>query len=222
MALETAPAENEVEATAETPSEEVVAEATEAPAEVTEEAPVEAAPEAEASEGEAEEAPSVPETPDAYDIALPEEIKLAGGEAVTFDEKDPMLAEFKAKAHELGLSQEQFTDFLSFGANFLKANLDGISTVTQEAVQEQIAKLGKTPEQQEQRVQNLFSALTKRGNEQGATALMNEVRTVESFEFLEKLLEGANGMGGKRTPAINGTIKERPPIHERLFGQTSR
>lgn len=220
MALEPAAAEDVVETPAEAPSEEPVAEAVEAPvaeAQATEEAPAEAAP-----EGEAEEAPAVPETPDAYDIALPEEIKLAGGEAIKFDEKDPMLNEFKAKAHDLGLTQEQFTDFLSFGANFLKANLDGISTVTQEQVQEQIAKLGKTPEQQEQRVQNLFSALTKRGDEQGATALMNEVRTVESFTFLEKLLEGANGMGGKRTPAINGTIKERPPIHERLFGQTSR
>lgn len=219
MADEAANAETEVEVTAETPSEPVA----ETPAEgtSTEETPsVETAPEGETPEGEGEEdAPTVPE---AYDITLAEEVKLAGGQAITFDAEDPMLKEFQDMARDMGMDQGQFSKFLTLGANFLKTNLDAQTTVTEQQVQAEIAKLGKTPEAATARVEKLSSALAKAGGEQAAFALMNDIRSAEAFEAVEKLVERMNGSGGKRTPALNGTIKERPPIHERLFGSTSQ
>lgn len=218
------PATTEVEVTPEAATNEAAA-SNEAPAA---EAPIEAAPEtpaedqgAEAAtqEGEdGEEKPAVPETPDAYDIALPEEVKLEGGQAIAFNADDPLLKEFQTMAHEMGMDQEGFTKFLSLGANFLKTNIDAQTTVTRQQVQDELGKLGKDEAAQTARVEKLSTALAKVGGEQAAFSIMSDIRSAEAFEAVEKLVERANGSGGKRTPAITGTITETPPLHDRLFG----
>lgn len=217
MADETAVAETEAEVTAETPTDASTAEA-----------PVEAAPEtaaedqgAEAApqEGEGgEEAPSIPET---YDIALAEEVKLAGGQTIAFNAEDPMLKEFEGMAREMGMGQEDFTKFLTLGANFLKSNIDAQTTVSQRQVEEQLGKLGATKEAQTARVEKLSTALSKLGGEQAAFSIMNDIRSAEAFEAIEKMVERANGSGGNRTPAITGSIKGTPPLEQALFGKTS-
>lgn len=220
MADETAVAETEAEVTAEAPTN----------AEAPVEAPVEAAPEtaaedqgAEAApqEGEGESDEQAPSVPDTYDIALAEEVKLAGGQAVTFNAEDPMLKEFEGMARDMGMGQEDFTKFLTLGANFLKSNIDAQTTVSQQQVQEQLGKLGANKEAQTARVEKLSTALAKLGGEQAAFSIMGDIRSAEAFEAVEKLVERANGSGGNRTPALTGSIKAAPALEQALFGKTS-
>lgn len=163
-----------------------------------------------------------PETPDDYSVDLTEDVKLVGGQTISFDANDPLVKEFAAKAHDLGLNQEQFSDLLTMGAKALAGNLDNQVSVTQAQVKEQIEKLGKTPEEQEKRFGNLFASLSRYGTEEGAYALMTDVRQFESFAFLEKLIEQVNTSGGGRTPVLNGAIREQKPLEERLFSQSTK
>lgn len=58
---------------------------------------------------QAEARKGVPETPDAYEIKLDPAV-IPAGDNLQFDDKSPMLAFWRGKAHEMGLSQEGFNE----------------------------------------------------------------------------------------------------------------
>lgn len=165
----------------------------------------------------------VPEAADGYELKLNEEVKLFDGQQVTLNESDPMLPEFYEWAHKNGLNQDAVQEAATLYAKGIAENLKATYTVTQDQVQSEIAKLGDgDPAKAETRVNSLLKSVGKTpAGEEGAFALLKDVRSVEAFEAVEKLMSAINGQGGGRAPALNGAIVERPPLHQRLFGKVS-
>lgn len=227
-------ATEEVETQAETPgattpTTETPVEAQAAPVEAT---PIEIPDEFKGADGNADvalmlsriqelsaPAEGVPDKPEGYELKLNEEVKLFNGQEVQLNDKDPMLPEFFAWAHKNGLSQEAAQEAMTLYAKGQAEMLKQQYSVSNEQVQQEIAKLGANPEQ---RVQSLMSSVGKAiGNEEKAFALISNVRQVEAFEAIESLMNTINGQGGGRAPALNGVIVERPPLHQRLFGKVN-
>lgn len=68
---------------------------------------------------------AVPESQDAYELALPEDFQIPEGLDFSFDPSAEDTAAFKGLAHELGLSQEQASKLLAFDAKRKLAEVQG-------------------------------------------------------------------------------------------------
>lgn len=161
----------------------------------------------------------IPESPEGYELKLNEEIELFDGQKVQLNAEDPALKDFFSWAHKNKINQEAFQEGATLYAKAQAEMLKQQYTVTNQQVQQEIAKLGDNPEA---RISNLMSSVGKAiGSEEGAFALLKDVRSVEAFQAVEKLMGALNGQGGGRAPALNGAIQEQPPLAARLFGKVN-
>lgn len=84
-----------------------------------------------------------PESPDKYALALPEDVKLPEGVEFKFDDANPATADFKAFAHEAGLSQAEVSKLLGIWAKAEGVKLEA-SKAAQAADAERVAAELKT------------------------------------------------------------------------------
>lgn len=83
---------------------------------------------------------SRPQTAEAYEVKLPADFKPPDGVEFKFRDGDPLLSQAKAMAHEMGISQENFSRLLGLYAGAQVADQQQITT----ARNAEIAKLGAT------------------------------------------------------------------------------
>lgn len=152
-----------------------------------------------AADAEPKRAEGVPESADGYELALAEEVKLPNGEAVTLDKDNELLQSFLKDAHAAGMPQEAVTRTLTAFAKEVGSMLNGVGQASQEQINAEMAKIDSDPKQVEAR----WNALTKQLGEtleiDGASKLLEEISSAESFTALEAIVERLTGTGGRST-----------------------
>ena len=162
-----------------------------------------------ADEADAAKAEGVPESADAYELKVSDDIKMPDGTPVELDADNPLIKEFLTNAHEAGWSQDTVSKNLNLFAREMSNVVSGIEAAQKQAVEAEIAKVDEDRKAVEARFTAVENDLSEMVGKDGASALLKDVRTADAFLALEslreKLLEsgarGGDAPGGKRTLA---------------------
>lgn len=148
---------------------------------------------------------ALPQTPDAYKIELPKEFTPPAGIEFKFNDGDPLLAQARAMAHEMGIGQEGFSKLLGLYA--------GSQISTNQAVQTarnaEIAKLGATGPARIDALTTFFGA--QLGEAEGKQ-FMSRILTASDVGIAEKLVAKIAQSGGGFT-----TRGREAPQHEGII-----
>lgn len=145
-------------------------------------------------------------TPDAYKNDLPSDFKAPDGVQFQFRADDPLLSQARTLAHQMGMSQENFSKLLGLYA--------GAQVATQQQVtaarNAEIAKLGATGPARIDALTTFFKA--QLGEAEGAQ-LMSRVFTAKDVEIAEKVVakisgSGAFNAGGREPPEAPGKLSD--------------
>jgi hypothetical protein len=128
---------------------------------------------------------SLPPTPDDYKVELPQDFKTPEGVNFRFKDGDPLLAQARVMAHEMGISQQHFSRLLSLYAGAQVSEQQTINT----ARAAEIAKLGATATA---RVDAIGSWL----NAKGVGPLMSMIANSAHVQMFEKLITDSMRQGG--------------------------
>lgn len=124
----------------------------------------------------------VPEDASGYELKFPDDFEAPDGvEEFTIDPDDPVLADTRAFAKEIGLTQGQFSKMLTFEARRLAAEGQMIA----DRVAEEAKKLG---EGGRERVDNVQAWLKARLGDDLAEALGNQMYLAKQIQAFEKLM----------------------------------
>lgn len=143
---------------------------------------------------------SLPQTPEAYKTELPADFKVPDGINYKFNDADPLLAQARTLAKDLGIPQEGFSKLLGLYA--------GAQVATQQSVNAarnaEIAKLGATGPA---RVDALTTFYKAQLGEAEAGQIMSRVLTASDVHLHEKLVARLASQGGA---TFKGTGREAP------------
>ncbi len=131
-----------------------------------------------AQELQQEQRANVPESPDRYQPDVPQDI-LPEGSEVNIDDNDPILQEFKQKAHDVGLSNEQFNELFQ---TYVKAQVQSLPDVEQE-----VQRLGDYGPQRVERVERWMQTHLSENAQQQMQTLAVNADTVALFEEMMEL-----------------------------------
>lgn len=132
---------------------------------------------------------ALPQTAEAYKIELPADFKAPEGVEYKFIDNDPLLAQAKGMAKEMGLSQDQFSKLLGLYAGSQVSTQGQI----QAARNAEIAKLGPTGPARIDAVTAYYKATL---GDEGAKQMMARVFTASDVALHEKLITRAASQGG--------------------------
>jgi hypothetical protein len=132
---------------------------------------------------------SLPQTPDAYKVELPSDFRVPDGVTFKFNEADPLLAQAKTMAKEMGLGQEQFSKLLSLYAGTQVSTQQQVET----ARNAEIAKLGPTGPARIDALGRFFRATV--GDAEGKQ-VMSRIFTASDVAVMEKLAARYATQGG--------------------------
>lgn len=131
---------------------------------------------------------SLPATPEAYQLALPEGFRAPDGIEVKLDANDPMLKDAQAMAHAKGWSQQDFSDALGVVAT-MKANETAAYEV---AKTKNLEALGaKGPE----RIDAVTRWLNANGSEAEVKPIIATLATAAHVTFFEKIISKLSSQG---------------------------
>jgi hypothetical protein len=132
---------------------------------------------------------SRPQTPDAYKVELPADFKAPEGIKFEFKQDDPLLSQARTMAHEMGISQENFSKLLGLYA--------GAQVATQQQIQTahlaEVNKLGTTGPARVTAITTFFKSIL--GDQEGAQ-LASRMFTARDIEIAEKLVTRFASQGG--------------------------
>lgn len=143
---------------------------------------------------------SLPEKPDAYKVELPADFKPPEGVEFKFNDADPLLAQARTMAHEMGISQEGFSKLLGLYAGSQIASQQAIAN----ARNAEIAKLGTTGPARITALDTFFKA--QLGEAEGRQ-FMSRVLTASDVAIAEKLVAKITNQG---VGNFRGTGREAP------------
>jgi len=152
---------------------------------------------------------SLPQAPAEYKIALPKEWKAPTGIDFKLDEADPLYAQARDFAHEVGMSQEQFER----GIAMIASREVGTELERTTAQTNELKKLGPNATA---RVSALLTWMDARGLGDLQPTLMT-TKIVEAFEKHVQDLEGGTFSSQHREPG--GDAKEIPGFETMTFEQ---
>ena len=167
-----------------------------------------------AADAEPEGAADLPEEAGGYDLSALAEFELEGGGKGSLNAEDPALQDFLKEMHAAGRGQEEVAGILKHAPKLVESVVKGMTSASEEQVEAAIAELG---EGAEARFNTIISGLSARVGEDAANAIMGELRSVKSFEAVERLLEKAEGGPGDRSQDGDGKSPQRS-LGERFFG----
>lgn len=153
---------------------------------------------------------SNPASPDAYKVELPKDFKPPEGVEFKFRDNDPLLAQAKTMAHEMGISQENFSRLLGLYAG---AQVADQATITN-ARNAEIAKLGAAGTARVTAVTTFFKAML--GDQEGAQ-FSSRMFTARDVEIAEKLITRFSSQGGA---PFNGGGRTPPDVPGRVDSAT--
>lgn len=147
-------------------------------------------------------------SPDAYRAVLPADFTPPPGLAFKLNENDPLMAQARTAAHEMGLSQEQFSKLLGIYAGAQVGN-DALVKAGRDA---EIAKLGAMGPA---RVTAVIAGLKGiYGAEQGAR-MARRIFTANDVEDWERVISSRVSQGsgsfrasGREPPEVEGRVDE--------------
>lgn len=142
---------------------------------------------------------SRPQTPDAYKVELPADFTPPQGVEFKFNDADPLLAQARTLAHELGIPQEGFSKLLGLYAGTQVSSQQEVLT----AHNAEVAKLGPTGPARVDAVTTVFKAVL--GEAEGKQ-LASRLFTAADVQIAEKLVAKLTGQG-----TFKGTGREPPP-----------
>jgi hypothetical protein len=130
----------------------------------------------------------VPDTPESYLAELPKEFKLPDGIEYKFDTSSPILADARNWAHSQGLTQQQFSQLLSFHANTQIAE----QVMVGNAAKAEVEKLGAHGTARVTAVDTWLRGTL--GDDLGK-AVRNMMLTAKAVEGIEKLMTKMSSQG---------------------------
>jgi hypothetical protein len=139
-----------------------------------------------------------PEKPELYRAELPSDFALPAGVEYRFDSKDPLVAEARTLAHELGVDQKAFSRLLALHAKSELAE-------AQRSLAEVVAAENSLPNFPARKA-SINSALDGMLSREHAAAIRQGIGSKAAFEALETLIAKVTG----RSPASSV-----PPVSER-------
>jgi len=159
----------------------------------------------------------LPEAPDGYDLALPDDIKGPDGAAFTIDPENEQLKSVLSALHAAKVPQSVVSEILPAYARDVAQMQNSNLEAHAEARNAEIAKLGGEAKANE-RMGGLRAAFTEiLGNEKTALAALDGIGSAASFEAIEKLVSKLNGGDEtRRVPGASGGADR--PLHERMYG----
>ena len=146
---------------------------------------------------------SRPAAPDAYKVELPKDFQAPAGVEFKFNEGDPILAQAKTMAHEMGIGQEDFSKLLGL---YAAAQVTTASS-TASAQQAEIAKLGPTATARIDAIERYYDAVLGAGE---GKAISARLWTAADVQRQEKLIARATNTrsgfstGGREPPPAAG------------------
>jgi hypothetical protein len=149
---------------------------------------------------------SLPSAPEAYKTELPADFKAPEGVKYEFKADDPLLAQARTIAHELGIPQEGFSKLLGLYAGSQVASAQEVTT----ARNAEIAKLGATGPARVDAVTTVFKGLL--GDADG-TLIASRMFTARDVEVMEKLVSRITSQG---SASFKGTGREAPTPQGRV------
>jgi hypothetical protein len=155
---------------------------------------------------------SLPEKADAYRVELPADFKAPEGVKYEFKADDPLLAQARNIAHELGIPQEGFSKLLGLYAGAQVASQQEVTT----ARNAEIAKLGATGPARVDAVATVFKGLL--GDSDGQL-LASRMFTARDVEVMEKLVSRITSQG---SASFKGTGREAPQPAGRVSDEQYR
>lgn len=149
---------------------------------------------------------ALPQTPEAYKAELPTDFKPPDGIDYKFNDADPLLAQARTLAKELGIPQEGFSKLLGLYAGAQVATAQQIQT----AKNAEIAKLGPTGPARVDAVTTVFKATLGEAEGQVLASRMFTAQDVQIAEKLvAKLTQQGNFRGtGREPPSQPGRVSE--------------
>lgn len=145
----------------------------------------------------------LPESPDKYEVKLPEGFQLPDGMTINAD--DPRLPEVRKLAHENGFTQKQFESLLKMDATLKQAEAKQM----QEALTREQGRLG--PDGGKARIDAVVRGLTAHVGEEGAkhlVAMLVSANQVQSFETLLGKMAAQGAASGGYQPGQGGVTKQ--------------
>lgn len=124
---------------------------------------------------------SLPATPEAYQIALPADFKAPDGIDFKFNDADPLLAQAKTLAHQLGIPQEGFSKLLGLYAGSQVQSEQQVQT----ARNAEMAKLGPTATARVDAIGTFMQAML--GEAEGKQ-VVSRIFTASDVTIMEKLV----------------------------------
>jgi hypothetical protein len=170
--------------------------------------------------GQVGEGAAPPESPDGYELKVPEGVELPDGVTFQFDENDPAAKIGRDVAHRMGLDQKGFEEQL------LKPFVEARMQEHSQEVERQAAELEKLGENVGERIDSVANWLDQNLNEDQAQALRGAANTAAGVQALETLIRKANGQTSRvSTQGLAEGIKANSAPQEQdpaqvLFGAT--
>lgn len=157
----------------------------------------------------------IPESPDAYQFALPDdldlgEMELPEGYEFKLDDKDPALGEMRAWLHANGVKPEAVSGLMGVYAKMQARE----AAAHMEAMKSHIAELGGQ-DAFNARMATLGNSLKTKVGEELASELMGVTYTAKAVRALEKLLGPGSGQSPRSEPA-KASIDPTLPASTRL------
>jgi hypothetical protein len=150
----------------------------------------------------------VPDKPESYAAELPKEFKLPEGIEYKFDTNSPILADARNWAHSQGLTQQQFSQLLSFHANTQIAE----QVMVGNAAKVEVEKLGAHGTARVTAVDTWLRGTL--GDDLGK-AVRNMMLTAKAAEGIEKIMTKMTGQGvasyrndGREPQGAQGRVSE--------------
>lgn len=176
-------------------------------------AKVEPEAKAEAPPKDGAEVAGVPESPDKYDVTIPDVgLKDEKGDPFQFDKNDPLVADLRKVAFENKVSQKVVSEFLTLYAKANKANVDTLhqsraasEAAEQARVKSELAALATKDAAGkeitgEARISGLFTKVNAIVGDGASTVLAAGLINAEVVKVVEKLAERAIGTAAGKEP----------------------
>ena len=165
--------------------------------------------EAEPEDGESDEAPAAPDSPDGYELKVPEDLEWPGGMKIEIDMESDEAKELRQIAFDQGMTQEGMDRLLEAHMKSMATGYEEISKLLTTNREAEIAKIGSEKIAQ---VDNQLRAVL---GKEAASKLFPVLSTAASYEAISDLLDKVNsGESSRRKP---GGAKE--DVSESLVGR---
>lgn len=160
---------------------------------------------------------TLPQTPEAYQVALPTDFKMPEGLEFKFDDKDPLMAQARGVMHDIDQGklsgQEAFSKLLGLYAGVRVGEAAQVAT----ARNAEVAKLGPTGTARVDAIGTFFKATL--GDAEGQQ-LLSRLFTASDVQIAEKLVakfasQGAGGFSQQHRD-VTAAGKVTPEVYEKM------